>query len=274
MNDFFYSVIASCFSAYFTKTTVAPLERIKLLKQSQPYYNTNNYNSIFNSFRYIYKNEGLLGFYRGNLSNIARIGPAYMVKFPANEFYQKHIPGDKKSYQYLLTCGVLAGLTQITITYPLDTLRTRMTLDLNMTKNYNSLYNCFKTIYKNEGLLGFYKGFGITGSTYPFYVGIQFSIYRYLKEDYGYFGAPVAGFIAQTSMYPGDTIKRQMQINGLDNTKQKYRNLFHCVKSIYKNKGIRGFYPGLSINLIKSIPEATLQFVIYENVLLCIKNNI
>ena len=49
-------------------------------------------------------------------------------------------------------------------------------------------------MHEKKFILGFYKGFGITGSTYPFYVGIQFSIYKYLKEDYGYFGAPVAGF--------------------------------------------------------------------------------
>ena len=80
--------------------------------------------------------------------------------------------------------------------------------------------------------------------------------------------------IAQTLMYPGDTIKRQMQINGLDKTKKKYSSLTNCIKHIYKENGMKGFYPGLSINLIKAVPEATLQFFIYETVLQYLQNNI
>ena len=70
--------------------------------------------------------------------------------------------------------------------------------------------------------------------------------------------------ISQTAMYPGDTIKRHMQINGLDGNQKKYNNLRGCIKYIYKNYGIRGFYPALRINLIKCVPEASIQFMIYD----------
>jgi len=34
--------------------------------------------------------------------------------------------------------------------------------------------------------------------------------------------------------------------------------------NIYRNFGIRGFYPAVGINLIKAIPEASIQFMIYD----------
>ena len=55
-TDYRNSVIASIASAICTKTSVAPLERLKVLRQSEIYYNKNNYNNGFlSSFRYIHK---------------------------------------------------------------------------------------------------------------------------------------------------------------------------------------------------------------------------
>ncbi len=43
-TDYKKSVIASIASAICTKTSVAPLERLKVLRQSEIYHNKNNYN--------------------------------------------------------------------------------------------------------------------------------------------------------------------------------------------------------------------------------------
>jgi solute carrier family 25 phosphate transporter 23/24/25/41 len=194
--------------------------------------------------------------------------PVYLLKFPLNEFYRKSLGIDpnakKKPFGKLLGAGVLAGLTQISITYPLDIMRTRMSLDYNMTKNYNGYFKCASDILRNEGIGAFYKGFPITGLSYPFYVGIQFSIYESIRADHPYLAGATAGIIAQSLMYPGDTIKRQLQLNGIENTKKKFSSIPDCIRHMYRTHGIRGFYPGYGINLIKAVPEATIQFAAYE----------
>lgn len=264
-TDYRNSVIASIASAICTKTSVAPLERLKVLRQSEIYYNKNNYNNGFlSSFRYIHKNEGLRGFYRGNYSNLLRVIPIYMLKFPLNEFY-RDIFG-KDNFTNLLVSGISAGLTQTAITYPLDVMRTRMTIDNQMTKNYNGYIKCCKNIIKNEGIGGLYKGLVVNFTTYPLYVGLQFSIYETCKEDFGIFSGAIAGVVAQTLMFPGDTVKMQMQINGLDNTDKKVSGLIDCIKFIYRNYGIRGFFKGLGVNIIKATPAATIQFMVYDYV--------
>ena len=266
MPSYFESFIASGTSALITKTSVAPLERIKILKQTQNYYNQSNYGSLFNSCNFIYKNEGLRGFYRGHYSNLLRIFPAYLIKFPTNEFYRNLYQADEAHPEKIFLAGISAGSSQITFTYPLDIIRTRMTLDHYMTSNYNSYFKCARNIFKNEGISAFYKGYPISGFTYPMYVGLQFFVYESLKNDLSYFAGAIAGITAQTLMYPGDVIKRHLQINGIDSTTSKYDGLIDCIRNIYKKYGIRGFYTGYGINMLKAVPETMIQFAIYDKV--------
>ena len=264
------SVISGIVSAICTKTAVAPLERLKMLKQSQMYYETRNYSGIFESYKHIYKNEGFKGYFRGNIANLIRIIPAYSLKFPLNEFYKSRI-GDTAKFSNLLLCGTLSGLTQACITYPLDMLRTRMALDNKMTKNYTNMFGCLQNVMKNEGIFALYKGFSIGITSYPLYIGIQFSLYEYLKEDFGMFSGSMAGCVAQTLMYPGDVLKRQLQLNGVDGTGRQINSLRECVRYIYRTHGWKGFYQGYFINLMKVVPEVTLQFYVYENVMKLLK---
>ena len=268
--DTIVSALSSMISAVVTKTTVAPLERIKLLKQSQLYYGQKNYSGLFQSCKFIYKNEGAVGFFRGNYSNLVRIVPAYMIKFPLNDFYKQKLGVNKDTPFKQLAGGIFAGFTQISITYPLDTIRTRMSLDHHMTSNYNNYLTCARNIIKQEGFKAFYKGFPISGVSYPLYVGLQFFAYEKLKEE----GPPIfentmvagasAGLFAQSIMFPGDTIKRNLQINGIDNTASRYNNPIDCIIQMYRTYGIRAFYTGYGINLIKAVPEVSLQFTVYD----------
>ena len=267
-NIYKISIISSAVSAICTKTSVAPLERLKLLKQSQVYYKANNYNSFFNSFKYIYKNEGFKGYYRGNFTNLIRVIPAYTLKFPLNEYFKNKFIKNKEKPKFtnLLLSGTSAGLVQTCITYPLDMLRTRMSIDKNMTKNYTNIFSCLINIIRKEGPSALYKGININLTTYPLYVGIQFSIYGYLKDENPIIAGTTAGFIAQSLTYPGDVLKRQLQLNGIDNSNKKMSSIRDAIKYIYESRGIRGFYQGYLINLIKVVPEATIQFFVYDYV--------
>ena len=60
--DIIHSIFSGIASAVITKTCTAPLERLKLLKQSQLYYGQRNYAGIYSSFKFILENEGILAF--------------------------------------------------------------------------------------------------------------------------------------------------------------------------------------------------------------------
>lgn len=44
-----------------------------------------------------------------------------------------------------------------------------------------------------------------------------------------------------------------------------YPNIPTCIRLTWKNEGIRGFYKGMSANLVRIIPGTCVTFVVYEN---------
>ncbi|KAL0082897.1 putative mitochondrial carrier protein [Phycomyces blakesleeanus] len=73
----------------------------------------------------------------------------------------------------------------------------------------------------------------------------------------------VAGLVAQTSSYPLEVIRRRMQVGGLlDPT--VFVGFVKTTKDIFKSKGLKGFYVGLTIGYIKVIPMVAISFTVYE----------
>lgn len=273
MSESLNYLCSSIVSSFVTKTCIAPLERLKNLQQSERYYSrlNNTYNStILNSFRYIYKTEGFQGFFKGNLINIYSRIPSYAMKFPLNDLSQNYLKSKKKenlTFPEKLLVGTLVGSVQIPVSYPFDVIKTRIYLDKSMSSINNSkVISYTKNMIKLEGFRSLYKGFLGTCLTYPLYVGLQMSIFYEMqdREQNIFVSGATAGLIAQTSMYPGDTLKKHLQLNGIHNTKNNYKGIVDCLVKLYKKNGISVFYTGLKTNIIKSLPGATIQFTVYE----------
>ncbi|CAO3610231.1 unnamed protein product [Cunninghamella echinulata] len=73
----------------------------------------------------------------------------------------------------------------------------------------------------------------------------------------------VAGLVAQTSSYPLEVIRRRMQVGGLLNP-DKFVSFMDTTKEIYRVKGLKGFYVGLSIGYLKVTPMVAVSFAVYE----------
>lgn len=59
-----------------------------------------------------------------------------------------------------IIAGGSAGLVEICLMHPLDVVKTRFQIQRGTSDptSYKSLGDCFKTIFRNEGIFGFYKG--------------------------------------------------------------------------------------------------------------------
>ena len=59
-----------------------------------------------------------------------------------------------------LISGLLSGFVAVSLCHPLDVARTRLNvqMSINVKKKYSGILDVFKTIYKEEGWKGFYKG--------------------------------------------------------------------------------------------------------------------
>jgi len=161
------------------------------------------YTGMIQSFNLIFKEEGLRGFFRGNGVNVARIFPSSAIQFYAYESYKKMLlqtrfceGKDELTPSQRFLAGGAAGITSLSIVYPLEFARARLTVQTsesyflsNFTncffqteKYYRGVGDCLSKVIKKEGVTGIYRGLypSILG-VLP-YVGLDFAVYETLKS--------------------------------------------------------------------------------------------
>ncbi len=231
-------------SGAVTKTCVAPLERVKILYQVQDMAggDARRYTSFTGSLRTIAKDEGIKGFFRGSGANISRILPSYGLKFMFNDSYKRAVAKPGQSLHHLdawqlLLSGWLAGVSQATLIYPLDIARTRLTLDDRLGGPHRGIIGSLRYAVRTEGPASLFKGYSCTFLSTPVYIGLQMSLYDLIKRRLqqhdtqlgntmlSFCAGAMAGLIAQTTAYPGDTIRKQLQSNGIGGAEKKYKGL-------------------------------------------------
>ncbi len=84
-------LIAGAASAVIARTASAPIERIKLLLQTQHINKqlSRPYKGLFDCAGRIYNEEGIKAFWRGNLANIYRYTPTNAMNFAFKDFYKR-----------------------------------------------------------------------------------------------------------------------------------------------------------------------------------------
>ncbi|XP_039397082.1 ADP/ATP translocase 4 isoform X2 [Mauremys reevesii] len=189
-------LMAGGIAAAVSKTTVAPIERVKLLLQvqasSKQIRADQQYKGMIDCFVRIPKEQGFLSFWRGNLANVIRYFPTQALNFAFKDKYKQifmsGVDKDKQFWKWFfanLASGGAAGATSLCVVYPLDFARTRLAADIGkavttfsgilsypfdtvrrrmmmqsgeVERQYKGTIDCFFKIYKQEGLKAFFRG--------------------------------------------------------------------------------------------------------------------
>lgn len=171
-----------------SRTVVSPLERLKILMQIQSAGRDAYKLSVGQALGKMWKEEGWRGFMRGNGTNCIRIVPYSAVQFSSYNFYKRVCmvagnfcqratlmvsqnifeshPGADLSPMTRLICGGLAGITSVFFTYPLDIVRTRLSIQSasfaelgNKPHELPGMWATLVRMYKTEGGMGaLYRG--------------------------------------------------------------------------------------------------------------------
>ncbi|KAK8479945.1 hypothetical protein V6N11_069291 [Hibiscus sabdariffa] len=232
-------LIAAGASTTVSKTAVAPLERVKILLETR----AEGFHSIgvYGSLKKIVKNEGLKGLYKANGVCIIRMLPHsifhYMTYEQYRGFLQYKWPRVGQGPMLDILAGSAASATAFLCTYPLDLARAKyayQVLDRRQSSidsrrcihsglpAHRGITDIFRTVYKQAGMSGFYRGVGPTlGGILPYNV-LKFYSHEELKrwvpnEDQSSIPlnlacGTLAALFGQTVMYPLDVVRRQMQI--------------------------------------------------------------
>eukprot|EP00281_Chroomonas_sp_CCMP1168_P019352 CAMPEP_0206229568 /NCGR_PEP_ID=MMETSP0047_2-20121206/9773_1 /ASSEMBLY_ACC=CAM_ASM_000192 /TAXON_ID=195065 /ORGANISM="Chroomonas mesostigmatica_cf, Strain CCMP1168" /LENGTH=304 /DNA_ID=CAMNT_0053652889 /DNA_START=46 /DNA_END=960 /DNA_ORIENTATION=+ len=272
-------------SAGISKTIVAPIERVKLLIQTQDANpriasgEVPRYTGIVSCFTRVAKEQGTSALWRGNLANVIRYFPTQAFNFAFKDFFKSIFPKYNQKKEFWkwfginMASGGLAGASSLLIVYPLDFARTRLGADVGKgsEREFNGLMDCLTKTAKNGGVMSLYQGFGISVAGIIVYRGAYFGFYDtavgVLKPSNVVFKFVIAQVVVAASgiaSYPFDTVRRRLMMQS--GAKERlYNGTIDCFAKIAKKEGMSAFFKGAGANVIRGAGGA-LVLVGYDKI--------
>ncbi|XP_057416989.1 adenine nucleotide transporter BT1, chloroplastic/mitochondrial-like [Lotus japonicus] len=255
-----------------SRTVVAPLETIRthLMVGSCGHNSAQVFQSIMQA-------DGWKGLFRGNFVNIIRVAPSKAIELYAYDTVNKQLsakPGEQPKIPIPPSsiAGAVAGVSSTLCTYPLELLKTRLTVQRGVYKNF---LDAFMRIVREEGPAELYRGLT------PSLIGvIPYAATNYLAYDTlrkGYKKAfnkeevgnvmtlligSAAGAFSSSATFPLEVARKHMQAGALNG--RQYSNMLHALMSILEKEGVSGLYRGLGPSCLKLVPAAGISFMCYE----------
>ena len=246
-----------------SRTLTAPLELYKIQAQ-------NNYLKESN-IKNVLSKEGFRHLWKGNLTNCVRAFPQFGISYSVYEFSKNNIFNniDNKNYKNIYSGGI-AGLISMSFIYPLETVRTRLSLQMNKSLN-NSINSALKKMKFSE----LYNGLNVSLHGYIPFTGLNFMFFNYYKnifenmnmnDNYNkLLSGGLSGISSLSFTYPTDLVRRRLQMQGFSNKVPIYNGIFDTFYKIIKTEGFFGLYSGFLIAQIRIFPCLAIQFWCLEN---------
>ena len=253
--------IAGCVA----KTIMAPLSRLTILFQVGPMLASASENglsaaknnqfsgSLYNVGLRVFKEEGFLSFWKGNLTSVIHRFPYSAINFTVYDRLRTSFRNlnYQESPVTRFISGASAGGTACFACYPLDLVRTRLTVlktpSAGTSSNiYGSISSIMYSIVKTEGIVGLYRGVFVSVCVTTPTFGISFCVYGTVKEKILNFINPynvfkddssgklsaygsmlcgaMSGITSSLIMFPADSIRRRMQVAGFLFDQQENNN--------------------------------------------------
>jgi len=291
-NDFLINFMAGGVSGAVAKTCTAPIERVKLLIQTQDANpdirsgKVQRFTGIADCFTRVASEQGVKAFWRGNLTNIIRYFPTQAFNFAFKDTIKAMFPkADKKTeffkfFAINVASGGLAGAGSLLMVYPLDFARTRLASDVGATKQFNGLVDCLTKTVKAGGPGALYNGLGVSIVGIIPYRGVYFGLFDtftgynpYQKSENAIFRtgskfmcAQVSAIAAGYASYPFDTVRRRLQMQS-EKPKAEwiYSGTGDCFAKIMKDEGVTSLFKGAGANALRTV-GAAMVLVLYSEI--------
>lgn len=245
------SIIAGLLSSTATTILINPLEVLKSKSHvTQPSFQTGRHTL----------NLGLKnGFLAGLSLNLAARVPFWTIFYPIRCQMKNNGYSEKVS-------SYTAGMAGAFVINPMYVIKTKIQTHEFSNRTSKSIIPIAKDIWSNEGIRGFYKGFGITFVS-NWQIPCQFMMYNYFREYTSstplvILSAALAATLADTIFYPLQVIRTR--VRHADHA----TNVFQETKKIIvADHHFRVWFRGLHWSLIKTIPSFTIMQLMYEGLI-------
>lgn len=143
-------------------------------------------------------------------------------------------------------------------------------------RQFKGLIDCLGQISKSDGIIGLYRGFGVSVQGIIIYRAAYFGFYdtaRGMLPDpkntpiyISWAIAQVVTTVAGIVSYPFDTVRRRMMMqSGRKGGDILYKNTLHCWATIAKSEGTGAFFKGAFSNILRGTGGAFV-LVLYDEI--------
>lgn len=224
-----------------------------------------------------WKKEGINGFYLGIKAPMAGACIENAILFLSYNFAEValdklviHRSSEREAMPFWtkMVSGGFAGFMALFVLTPVELVKCQLQV-LNLTGKNATYSLLISSIVKNNGVSGLWHGLLLTITREIIGTSIWFGSYEYFNEKLQLIGpqlasltsGAIAGAAFNALVFPVDTIKLNIQTYEILHDR---RVGFSEVARQLASKGVRAFYLGLGITLIRAVPTNALIFYTYE----------
>ncbi|XP_030036016.2 solute carrier family 25 member 35 isoform X1 [Manduca sexta] len=249
---------------------------------------TTRYRGIFHALYVIARADGALALQKG-------LAPAMVLGFTMNSVrlgmyhiaevqgWTKNKDGDisiNKAIFWASASGVMSGIAA----NPASVVKTRIqaaahpSIAVGRQHRYNGMFDGIATIYKTEGMKGFFAGVTATCTRLAVGSAAQLTTFSAAKEELrarGFYEHSPAMLAFVASLFssilcvivetPLDVVNTRLYNQGSGaQGGLLYTGILDCLTKIYKKEGLYGLYKGLGPLYLRIAPHTTLSLVIWD----------
>ncbi|KAK4703786.1 hypothetical protein P7C70_g2428, partial [Phenoliferia sp. Uapishka_3] len=235
---------------------------------------------IVGTFNSIWHTEGFRGLYRGLGPTVFGYLPTWAIYFTVYDKVKATLGASRGNDDPIahIVAAMTAGATGTILTNPLWVIKTRfMTQEPGAGEaRYRHTFDAILRIYRTEGPVAFYRGMvpSLIGVSH---IAVQFPLYEQLKV----YNRPSDGsdiqastillcssaskMIASVATYPHEVLRTRLQIQKHATASvapiAAYEGVALTFKRILREEGPRGFYRGMGVNLLRTVPASAMTIL-------------
>ncbi|KAI8635337.1 amino acid transporter arg-13 [Xylariaceae sp. FL1651] len=295
LEDIVYGSLAGIVGKYIEY----PFDTVKVRLQSQPDHLPLRYTGPLDCFRQSIKADGVRGLYRGISAPL--VGAAaetsslfFFERMGREAVYASGYCSRERVLPLtaLWFTGAFSGAFTSVVLTPIELVKCKVQVPTSvdgMAPKVPSIMSVIRDVYKYEGVKGFWHGqmgtflreaggcaawFGSKETTTKmFYLLNEQSATTQKEKDalateaLPLWQQAVAGASAGMSynflFFPADTIKSRMQTSPVGGTTQN-RTFMQESRALWRQSGLRGFYRGCGITVLRSAPSSAFIFIVFD----------
>ena len=222
----------------------------------------------------VYQREGLRSLYKGCsaliVGSVAKDAVRFLTFDTVKNAFADPATGALSPLRNMLagmSAGVVASIFAVT---PTERMKTALIDDARGLKRFSSTPHAIRTILKEDGPVGLYRGFAGTTLKQASATSFRMGSYNIIKEferardipqntAVNFVNGAVAGTITTLATQPFDTIKTRSQTAKATTTVEAFM-------SIVREDGIRGFWRGTVMRLGRTVLSGGVLFTTAEGV--------